>query len=166
TRGARGRRVQPAVPPGAPRGAALPAQPPLVPAAVLDHGDRGRRGDRGRHRAAARAGCDERATVGPAGKDPHREPAPAGAHLRGGAAGSRFNPSLGAFIPRYHRFEVTGLFDTGMYEYDNGYVAMDRRVAQRFADLDKAVTGLEVRLSDPWQARAVGLRLETELGYP
>src|SRR2546428_2869613 len=53
-----------------------------------------------------------------------------------------------------------------MYEYDNGYVAMDRRVAQRFADLDKAVTGLEVRLSDPWQARAFGLRLETELGYP
>src|SRR5437899_3183695 len=33
------------------------------------------------------------------------------------AAGSTFNPSLGAFIPRYHRFEVTGLFDTGMYEY-------------------------------------------------
>ena len=82
------------------------------------------------------------------------------------AAGSRFNPSLRAFIPRYHRFEVTGLFDTGMYEYDNSYVAMDRRVAQRFADLDKAVTGLEVRLADPWQARAFGLRLETELGYP
>src|SRR3989475_725430 len=37
---------------------------------------------------------------------------------------------------------------------------------QRFADLDKAVTGLEVRLADPWQARAFGLRLETELGYP
>src|SRR2546428_7092853 len=43
---------------------------------------------------------------------------------------------------------------------------MDRGVAQRFADLDKAVTGLEVRLADPWQARAFGLRLETELGYP
>src|SRR3989442_2250885 len=69
-------------------------------------------------------------------------------------------------MPRYHRFEVTGLFDTGMYEYDNSYVAMNRRVAQRFADLDKAVTGLEVRLADPWQARAFGLRLETELGYP
>src|SRR5437016_8805952 len=53
-----------------------------------------------------------------------------------------------------------------MDEYDNGYFTMDRRVAQRFADLDKAVTGLEVRLSDPWQARAFGLRLETELGYP
>src|SRR5437867_13171121 len=53
-----------------------------------------------------------------------------------------------------------------MYEYDNGYVAMDRRVAQRFADLDKAVTGIEVRLSDPWEARAFGLRLEAQLGYP
>src|SRR5438128_1865384 len=165
--GARGRRLQSAILARAAGGVALPPQPPLVAAAVLDHRDRGRRGDGGGHRAGAGARGDERAAVGPAGEDPHREPAPAGAHLRGGAAaGSRFNPSLGAFIPRYHRFEVTGLFDTGMYEYDNSYVAMDRRVAQRFADLDKAVTGLEVRLADPWQARAFGLRLETELGYP
>src|SRR5207247_2019692 len=267
--GARGRRLQSAILARAAGGVALPPQPPLVAAAVLDHRDRGRRGDGGGHRAGAGARGNERAAVGPAGEDPHREPAPAGAHLRGGAAarrlgararsgaahlgrrrsvalrphagsrlrghdyaegvfvlgvdpdtgtravtslarhftkgdlrfrttragvegglalgtrlasklsaypgyvvtlvaaaGSRFNPSLGAFIPRYHRFEVTGLFDTGMYEYDNSYVAMDRRVAQRFADLDKAVTGLEVRLADPWQARAFGLRLETELGYP
>src|SRR3989441_9300144 len=43
---------------------------------------------------------------------------------------------------------------------------MDRRVAQRFADLDKAVTGLEVRLADPWQARAFALQLESQLVYP
>ncbi len=82
------------------------------------------------------------------------------------AAGSRYNPSLGAFVPRYRRFEVTGIFDTGMYEYDNGYVAMNRAVAQRFAGLDTAVTGLEVRLADPWRARDFSLRLEAELGYP
>jgi len=81
-------------------------------------------------------------------------------------AGAKFNPSVGAYVPKFHRYEVSGIFDTGMYEYDNSYVALDRRVAQRFAGLDTAVTGIEVRLADPWQARPFGAALETRLGYP
>ena len=81
-------------------------------------------------------------------------------------AGTKFNPSLGAYVPRFHRFEVTGLFDTGMFEYDNSYVVMDRATAQRFAGLDSAVTGLEVRLADPWNAQRLGKDLENRLGYP
>ena len=80
--------------------------------------------------------------------------------------GTKFNPSVGAYVPKFHRYEVSGIFDTGMYEYDNSYVALDRRVAQRFAGLDTAVTGIEVRLADPWQARPFGAALETRLGYP
>src|SRR6266571_5008981 len=45
--------------------------------------------------------------------------------------GTRFNPSVGAYVPKFHRYEVSGIFDTGMYEYDNSYVALDRRAAQR-----------------------------------
>ena len=81
-------------------------------------------------------------------------------------AGARFNPSLGTYVPQFHRYEVTGIFDTGMFEYDNSYVALDRRVAQRFAGLDTAVTGVEVRLHDPWEARPFAGRLEARLGYP
>jgi len=81
-------------------------------------------------------------------------------------AGSQFNRSLGAFVPTFHRFEVIGTFSTGMFEYDNSYVALRRDVAQRFAALDSAVTGIEVRLTDPWSARAIGIRLEDQLGYP
>jgi len=81
-------------------------------------------------------------------------------------AGAKFNPSLGAYVPKFHRYEVSGIFDTGMYEYDNSYVALDRRVAQRFAGLDTSVTGIEVRLADPWQAQPFGAALETRLGYP
>ncbi len=81
-------------------------------------------------------------------------------------AGTRFNPSLGAYVPRFHRFEVTGLFDTGMFEYDNSYVVLNRKTAQRFAGLDTAVTGVEVRLADPWNAKAFGSDLESRLGYP
>jgi len=81
-------------------------------------------------------------------------------------AGSSFNASVGAFVPRYWRFEVTGVFETGMYEYDNTYVVMARPVAQRFAGLGAAVTGIEARVRDPWRAGAVARDVERRLGYP
>ncbi|MDH4043394.1 MAG: ABC transporter permease [Gemmatimonadota bacterium] len=80
--------------------------------------------------------------------------------------GSRFNASVGAFVPRFWTFEVTGYFETGMYEYDNAYAVLPREVAQEFAGLGNAVTGLEIRLNDPARAEAVGRRLEEKFGYP
>jgi lipoprotein-releasing system permease protein len=80
--------------------------------------------------------------------------------------GSRFNAAVGAFVPRYWTFEVTGYFETGMYEYDNAYAILPRSLAQEFAGLGGAVTGLEIRLRDPSVATAVGRRLEDSLGYP
>ncbi len=81
-------------------------------------------------------------------------------------AGSKYNSSLGTFIPKYRRYEVTGLFETGMYDYDNSFVVMRRQTAQDFAGLDSAVTGLEVRLVDPRHADTFATNLEAQLGYP
>ncbi len=81
-------------------------------------------------------------------------------------AGSKFSASLGSFTPKWWTFEVTGEFETGMYEYDNSYIVLPRELAQRFAGLGTAVTGLEVRLSDPWKATQIGAELETTLRYP
>ena len=81
-------------------------------------------------------------------------------------AGSQFNRSLGAFVPKYRRYEVTGLFETGMYDYDNSYVLMSRQAAQDFAGLGGAVTGIEVRLAKPERATEAGQQLESMLGYP
>ncbi|HXE82972.1 MAG TPA: FtsX-like permease family protein [Gemmatimonadales bacterium] len=81
-------------------------------------------------------------------------------------AGSQFNRSLGAFIPKYRRYEVTGLFETGMYDYDNSYVVMRRENAQEFAGLGSAVTGLEVRLAEPERATEFAKQIENKLGYP
>ena len=81
-------------------------------------------------------------------------------------AGSQFNRSLGAFVPKYRRYEVTGLFETGMYDYDNSYVVMRRENAQEFAGLGSAVTGLEVRLAEPERATELGKQIESKLGYP
>ena len=81
-------------------------------------------------------------------------------------AGSQFNRSLGAIVPKYRRYEVTGLFETGMYDYDNSYVVMRRENAQEFAGLGAAVTGLEVRLAEPERATEFAKQIESKLGYP
>jgi lipoprotein-releasing system permease protein len=76
------------------------------------------------------------------------------------------NPALGTAVPRYWRFEVTGLFNTGMFQYDNQFVVLSRETAQRFTGLGDAVSGLAVRVTDPWQAPEIGRRLAARLGYP
>jgi lipoprotein-releasing system permease protein len=79
---------------------------------------------------------------------------------------AKVNPALGVAVPRFWKFEVTGLFDTGMFQYDNKLVVMSREVAQRFTGLGTAVSGLAVRAADPWRAPELGQRLEAKLGYP
>ncbi|HEY4099560.1 MAG TPA: ABC transporter permease [Gemmatimonadales bacterium] len=69
-------------------------------------------------------------------------------------------------VPRSWSMEVTGVFETGMYIYDNSYVVMDRATAQRFVGLDTAVSAIGVRVRDPWRVATVGDRLTAALGYP
>jgi lipoprotein-releasing system permease protein len=82
------------------------------------------------------------------------------------AAGLKFNPAIGAIVPRVYRFEVTGVFRTGMYEYDNAYVYVALDVAKEFAALGEAVTGIEARTADRWRAPEIAGRLADLLGYP
>jgi lipoprotein-releasing system permease protein len=76
------------------------------------------------------------------------------------------NRALGIGVPKYWKFEVTGTFDTGMFLYDNQFVVISREAAQRFTGLGDAVSGIQVRLADPWQAPEIGRRIERKLGYP
>jgi lipoprotein-releasing system permease protein len=73
---------------------------------------------------------------------------------------------LSGFVPRIFEFEVTGIFETGMYEYDNSYVYLPLAVAQEVAGIDSAVTGLDVRTADRWKASEIGESLATSLGFP
>lgn len=79
---------------------------------------------------------------------------------------AKVNAALGVAMPKYWHFEVTGLFDTGMFQYDNQFVVMSRETAQRFNGLGDAVSGIAVRVRDPDQAPKVGARLEQRLRYP
>jgi len=70
----------------------------------------------------------------------------------------------GTPTPVYWTVQVTGLFHTGMYVYDNEFIVMDRQVAQLFAGLGPAVSDIAVRVADAWQAPAVADRIVAALG--
>jgi lipoprotein-releasing system permease protein len=90
-----------------------------------------------------------------------------GDRVRMASPGGRFSAAIGAYVPKFWYFEVTGHFETGMFEYDDTYVVMPRPLAQIYAGLDSAVSGLDLRLRDPWRAPEVGRELEEALGgYP
>ncbi len=80
--------------------------------------------------------------------------------------GRKINPVTGTIVPITESFEVTGIVQTGMYEYDNSYafVALDK--AQNLAGLGEGVTGIEVKTTDRWQASKVASQLTGALGWP
>jgi lipoprotein-releasing system permease protein len=81
-------------------------------------------------------------------------------------AGVKFNAAAGGYVPRLYHFEVTGVFETGMYEYDNSYIYVDLDQAKEFAGLGDAVTGIEARTTNRWDAGEVAKQLADTLGYP
>jgi lipoprotein-releasing system permease protein len=78
----------------------------------------------------------------------------------------KVNAALGVAIPKLWQYEVTGIFETGMFQYDNQFVVMKLAEAQRFTGLDDAVSGIEIKVREPDEAPAVGRRLEEKLGFP
>src|SRR5262245_26360046 len=79
---------------------------------------------------------------------------------------AKVNPALGVAVPKFWKFEVTGLFETGMFQHDNQFVVVSRSVAEQFTGLGDAVSGIAVRVADPEMAPQVGRELEERLGYP
>jgi lipoprotein-releasing system permease protein len=75
---------------------------------------------------------------------------------------------MGGLRPAVREFEVTGTFSTGMYEYDlnNMYAPLDWVQGILGIQATDQVSGLGVRLTDPWEATAVGNRIQDHLGLP
>jgi len=73
---------------------------------------------------------------------------------------------MGGFVPVVRKYVITGVFETGMYEYDSGYAYMELAAAQDLAGLGARVTGIDVRTPDRWMAPVVAQQLATVLGFP
>jgi lipoprotein-releasing system permease protein len=73
---------------------------------------------------------------------------------------------MGSLRPAVREFEVTGTFTTGMYDYDmnNMYAPLEWVQGLLGMRAQDQVSGLGVRISDPWEATAVGGRIQEEMG--
>ncbi|HLZ51710.1 MAG TPA: ABC transporter permease [Candidatus Acidoferrum sp.] len=67
-------------------------------------------------------------------------------------------------IPRTRRFRVTGIFDSGFYDYDRNWCFMTLHAAQSLAGTSNVVNALEFRLDNPERAAEVARRAEQVSG--
>lgn len=70
------------------------------------------------------------------------------------------------YLPKIKKVYVAGIVDFGMYEYDSTYIQMRLDEAQRFFDMKNAVTGIQIKLKDPYRADIVKKKLERYISYP
>ena len=68
--------------------------------------------------------------------------------------------------PKSRLFQVVGIIQSGMYEYDNTLAYVDLPVAQQFLGIGDSVTGIEVRVDDIYKAGQIAEALKKRLGPP
>lgn len=69
-------------------------------------------------------------------------------------------------IPKMKVFEVVGVFESGMYEYDSTLAYISIKDAQQFFNMGEAVSGIEVRLDDIYIAKGISEKIQSMLGFP
>jgi len=66
-------------------------------------------------------------------------------------------------VPKMRRFLVAGFVEVGMYEHDASLAYTTLAAAQEFAGLGDRVTGVEVKLTNPFDAKEVGAAIAGRL---
>lgn len=77
---------------------------------------------------------------------------------------SRVTPM--GLIPKIKVFEVVGIFDSGMFEYDSNLGFISLNAAQNYFSMTDRVGGIEVRVKDIDQAYRVATEIQDTLGFP
>ena len=67
-------------------------------------------------------------------------------------------------VPKSRLFQVVGIFESGMYEYDHTLAFIHLSAAQRFLGTGDTVSGIEVKLDDIYRAKEVTDALKARLG--
>ncbi|HEX7416555.1 MAG TPA: lipoprotein-releasing ABC transporter permease subunit [Steroidobacteraceae bacterium] len=67
-------------------------------------------------------------------------------------------------VPRMRRFEVSGIFESGMYEFDRGLALVQLDDAAKLYRLGNEVTGVRLALADPYAAAGTVRKLALALG--
>jgi len=72
----------------------------------------------------------------------------------------------GGFAPKISVFLVSATFESGMYQYDESLAYVSLEEAQKLFGMGHAVTGLQLRVQDPYASMGVAHSLEDSLGFP
>ena len=67
-------------------------------------------------------------------------------------------------LPRIKQFRVAGIFEVGMFEYDNGLALIHLADAQRLYRMDDAVSGVRLKVAELFRAPIVAAELARNLG--
>src|SRR5260370_819775 len=67
-------------------------------------------------------------------------------------------------VPKYTRFRVAGIFDSGFYHYDSSWAFTRLSDAQRLFALGDVIQIVEFKIDDIYQAAAIGQQLEQAAG--
>jgi len=67
--------------------------------------------------------------------------------------------------PRMKPFVVAGIFESGFYEYDSTLAYISLEECQNFLNMGELVSGLELRVSDIYQAGQIARQIEKKLGF-
>jgi lipoprotein-releasing system permease protein len=74
--------------------------------------------------------------------------------------------TMGPFgmVPKLRPYQVVGIFDSGMYDYDSSIAYISLAQAQDFFQMGDAVTGVEIKVDEIFRAEDVASAAEAALG--
>ena len=67
-------------------------------------------------------------------------------------------------MPKMKPFRITGIFNTGMFEYDSTLAYVSLHQAQAFFDLDDTVTGIQLKVEDVYNTGELAAAINRTLG--
>lgn len=69
-------------------------------------------------------------------------------------------------LPSMKQFEVKGLFESGIHDYDGSFAYVNISDAQKILRMGDTITGIEVRVDDIDLARKIAEKIVNDLGFP
>ena len=67
-------------------------------------------------------------------------------------------------LPVVKQFEVSGFFKSGYYEFDNSFAYIHLKSTQKILRTEDSVTGIEVRVRNPYKAGKIAELIDAKLG--
>ncbi len=70
------------------------------------------------------------------------------------------------YMPNIMPVKVVAFANFGMYEYDSSYVSLNLKDAQKLLNMENQITGVQIKLNDPYKAEEVASKLENMFPFP